>query len=255
MPAILRIIKPLVDLGVTLLLWIYYILGYIVFFSPFYVGAFFFARNREPAFQKLNHMFYKSFFMLVQSITPGLLIRIDQRIRSIRSSVVVCNHISYLDPILLVSLLERQKTVVKGRFFELPVFGWILRESGYIPSTMDQEFSPLMMERLGGISDFLSSGGNLFIFPEGHRSRDGKLGPLNKGAFTIAKRCRAPIAVLRVRNTDMLFTPGKFLFNTCIPNTIEVELLGQILHPDDDYSISGMMEQASFLFANKLRLT
>jgi 1-acyl-sn-glycerol-3-phosphate acyltransferase len=122
---------------------------------------------------------------------------------------------------------------------------------------MDQEFSPLMMERLGGISDFLSSGGNLFIFPEGHRSRDGKLGSLNKGTFTIAKRCRAPIAVLMVRNTDRLFTPGKFLFNTCIHNTIEVELIGQI-HPDDDrenYSVSGLMDQVSFLFASRLQLT
>jgi 1-acyl-sn-glycerol-3-phosphate acyltransferase len=257
MPSLLRIIKPSIDLGVTLLLWVYYILGYVVLFSPFYVVAFFFARNRESAFQKLNHLFHKSFFMLVQAITPGLSIRVDQSIRSIRSSVVVCNHLSYLDPILLVSLFERQKTIVKSRFFKFPVFGWILRESGYIPSAMDQEFSPLMMERLGGISDFLSSGGNLFIFPEGHRSREGKLGPLNKGAFTIAKRCRAPIAVLMVRNTERLFIPGKFLFNTCIPNTIEVELIGQI-HPDGDrenYSISGMMDQASFLFANKLQLT
>jgi 1-acyl-sn-glycerol-3-phosphate acyltransferase len=252
MSAFSRIIKWPIDLGVTVLLWMYYIVGYLVLFSPLYGVAFFCARDRETAFQRLNHVFHKSFFMLVQCITPGLTIRVDEDIRRIRSSVVVCNHLSYLDPILLVSLLPKQKTVVKSRFFRYPVFGWILKESGYIPSMMDRESPDLMMERLEGMDGFLSAGGNLFIFPEGHRSRDGRPGPLNKGAFSIAKRCRVPVAVLRVRNTDRLFTPGKFLFNTCVANTIEIALIGWI-HPDDFKSkpISSMMDRVRFLFANQ----
>ena len=57
------------------------------------------------------------------------------------------------------------------------------------------------------MGDYLSSGGNLFIFPEGTRSRDGKIGKFNDGAFKIAKRFEAPIKVLQIKNTNGLFTP------------------------------------------------
>ena len=239
MPSLLNLVKRPVDVGVTLLLWVYYILGYLILFSPFYIVAFLTAADRETAFQRLNHRFHRSFFGLLQFITPGLTIKVDRRIRDIRSSVIVCNHLSYLDPILLISLIEKQKTVVKSLFFQLPVFGWILKESGYIPSMMDKESSSLMMERVAGMRDYLAAGGNLFIFPEGHRSRNGRPGPLNKGAFMIAKRCRAPVVVLSVKNTDRLFTPEKFFFNTCISNTIEVELISRI-DPDESVRLKAL---------------
>ena len=57
--------------------------------------------------------------------------------------------------------------------------------------------------------------------------------------FKIARRCHAPIKVLFIQNTDRLFHPGKFLFNTCIPNTIKVELIGNII-PNDRRESSGI---------------
>jgi 1-acyl-sn-glycerol-3-phosphate acyltransferase len=92
---------------------------------------------------------------------------------------------------------------------------------------------------------YLASGGNLFICPEGTRSRDGRIGRLNKGAFKIARRCRKPLKVLLIRNTNKLFQPGKFLFNTWPANTITVELLTSI-EPDyqsESFSISQLMSQ------------
>lgn len=253
MPFPLGIFKPFIDLLVTLVLWTYYILGYIIFFSPFYLAAHLVARDREAAFQRMNHIFYRSFFALLKAISPGLEIRIDERISAIKSSVVICNHLSYLDPILMISLFERQKTVVKSDFFSYPVFGWLLKTSGYIPSTAEGDHSALMIERIEGMNDYLAAGGNLFIFPEGHRSRDGRLGPFNKGSFRIAKRCRAPISVLRISNTERLFAPGRFLFNTCTPVTIAVEMIGQI-NPDynnESFSLFALMDEVRFLFDNK----
>ena len=92
---------------------------------------------------------------------------------------------------------------------------------------------------------YLASGGNLFIFPEGTRSRDGRIGRLNKGAFKIARRCRKPIKVLFIRNTNKLFRPGKFLFNTWPANTITVEPLASI-EPDyqsETFTISQLMSR------------
>jgi 1-acyl-sn-glycerol-3-phosphate acyltransferase len=239
MPTCIKHIKPFADPILTLIYWSYFTLGYIIFFSPFYVGTALFCKNRERTFQRLNHIFYKGFFFLVRKLTPGLSIHIQDQVLSIRSSVIISNHISYLDPILLISLFEMQKTIVKSVFFGLPIFGWVIKNSGYLPSETGNDLNTLMIEQIEGMKDYLDSGGNLFVFPEGTRSRDGRIGRLNKGAFKIAKRCHAPISVLFIQNTDRLFRPEKFLFNTCIPNTIKIELIGKII-PDDQRPSAGI---------------
>jgi 1-acyl-sn-glycerol-3-phosphate acyltransferase len=253
-PHIHKYLKPLSDLMVTLLLWGYFTLGFIIFFSPFYLAAYLFSDNRENSFQRLNHHFYKGFFFLIRVFIPGQKWRVSDEIESIRSSVIVCNHLSYLDPLLLISLFKQHKTIVKSTFFSVPIFGWVLRQSGYIPSTSEGKLSELMIESFDTMDDFLTSGGNLFIFPEGTRSRDGTIGRLSKGAFKIAKLGRTPVKVLFIRNTNKLFTPGKFLFNTMVSNTISVEFIAGI-EPDyqsESFSISDLMSQVhSLLDAQK----
>jgi 1-acyl-sn-glycerol-3-phosphate acyltransferase len=224
----LKHIKPFADPFLTLIYWSYFTLGYIIFFSPFYVGTAVFCKNRERIFQRLNHLFYRGFFFLIRKMTPGLSFHVQDQVLSIRSSVIVSNHVSYLDPILLISLYGMQKTIVKSVFFRLPIFGWVIKNSGYLPSETGDELNELMIEQIEGMERYIASGGNLFVFPEGTRSRDGRIGRLNKGAFKIARRCQAPINVLFIQNTDRLFRPEKFLFNTCIPNTIKIELIGSI---------------------------
>jgi len=242
-------LKPVSDLFMTLLLWTYFTLGFIFLFSLFYLLAYLFSTNRETSFQRLNHRFYRGFFLLVRALIPGHKWQVSDKIRSIRSSVIVSNHVSYLDPLLLISLFERHKTIVKSRFFKVPLFGRVLKLSGYIPSTSGGKLSDLMIEQIEAMEGYLASGGNLFVFPEGTRSRDGTIGELNKGAFKIARLCRPPIKVLFIRNTDKLFPPGKFLFNTCVSNTITVEQIAS-LEPDyqsDAFSISELMWQVHLL--------
>jgi len=244
-----RHLKPVSDIIVTLLLWSYFTIGFVILFSPFYLGAYLFSKNREISFQRLNHNFYKGFFFLARVLVFGHKWRISDKVRSIRSSVIICNHMSYLDPILLISLFEKQKTIVKSTFFNAPIFSRVLELSGYIPSTSNTKLWDLMIQRIETMNDYLASGGNLFIFPEGTRSRDGAIGRLNKGAFKIARLCKTSIKVLFIRNTNKLFKPGKFLFNTCVSNTITVDLLASI-EPDyqsDTFSISELMSEVRAL--------
>ena len=251
----LKYVKPLADFTLTLIYWTYFTLGYIILFFPFYIGTFLFSRSRERTFQRLNHLFYRGFFFLIRFITPGLSFYIQDQVLSIRSSIIIPNHVSYLDPILLISLYEKQKTIVKSIFFKLPIFGWVLKNAGYLPSTTGEEFNVLMIEQIEGMEKYLASGGNLFVFPEGTRSHDGRIGRLNKGVFKIARRCRAPIKVLFIQNTDRLFRPGKFLFNTCIPNTIKIELIGDII-PDyrrASSNISNLMAEVRDLMEARQR--
>ncbi len=239
----------MIDLLVTLLLWGYFTVGFVILFSPFYALASIPVFDRTRAFQWFNHLFYRGFFGLCRLTMPRQNWRIDPAIASIRSSVVVCNHASYIDPLLLISLFARHTTIVKNRLFSIPIFGRMLTLSGYLPSDFQGPLAGRMIERLDRMPAFLDTGANLFVFPEGTRSRNRTLGTFNPGAFKIARLCRAPLAVVRIENSDRLFTPGRFLFNTCQANTISVRLLTQMT-PDYDsaqFSIKELIDHVRAL--------
>jgi 1-acyl-sn-glycerol-3-phosphate acyltransferase len=246
------LIKSAWNLVVTITLWSYYTMGFVLLFSPFYLYAFFFSSQCEEAFQRLNWRFLKSFFSLMKTIIPGTRWSISNEVTSIRSSIIIANHLSFLDPILLVSIFEKQKTIVKKAYAGVPVFGWILRTSGYMFSKTDDLFVEDMLTQVKNMKTYLSAGGNLFIFPEGTRSRDGRIGPFGKGAFRIAKLCRAPIKVVSIRNTNKLYPPDSLLFNACTRNVVAVELAGCI-RPDyesDSFSLSGLMQETRTMIEN-----
>jgi 1-acyl-sn-glycerol-3-phosphate acyltransferase len=242
-------VSKLIDGTVTLLLWIYFTVGFVVLFAPFYVLAAILASDRARAFQRLNHFFYRGFFLLCSLTMPRQKWHIDPDLRAVRSAVVVCNHVSYIDPLLLISLFARHTTIVKNRLFHIQIFGWMLTMSGYLPEDSQGPLAERMVERLENMPGFLAGGGNLVVFPEGTRSRNCALGALSPGAFKIARLCRAPLAVVRIENSNRLFTPGRFLFNTCQANTITVRLLAQIKPPyeSEEFSVKELMGQVRAL--------
>ena len=215
----------LIDFSVTITCWIWFIFGFLLFFSWTYLAFALLSKNPEIHFQKLNSLFYRIFFRILRVTAPRQRIEIDEQVAAINSSVIVCNHLSYLDPLLLISLLPRHKTIVKTQFFKAPIFGWIIKKSGYLPATSEGRFSRIMIEQMETMESYLKAGGNLFVFPEGTRSRNGQIGEFHMGALKIARLYRAPIYILQIRNSDKLFTPGKFLFNTRIKNIISLKII------------------------------
>jgi 1-acyl-sn-glycerol-3-phosphate acyltransferase len=250
----IKIFQNASALFITLFLWAYFLFGSALFFLLFYIPAYLFSTNRVRAFQNLNHMNMKIFFALTRFLIPGTKFKIQDEIRQLQSSVVVCNHLSYLDPILLVSILRRQCTIVKSTFFHVPFFSWLLRNSCYIPSASSELEGQAMVENLESIKEHLAAGGNFFVFPEGTRSRDGKLTPFHKGVFSIARYCNAPLKLVYIKDTDKLFKPGTFLFNTRDNIEIEVELIGT-LAPDyrsDNFSLSAVADEARNIFEQRI---
>lgn len=248
-----RISKFFVDSAITTFLWLYFLFGYSLIFIPIVLVLSPFSKNREMLFQKINHYYYRFFFTLLAAITPGLSLHIPDGIRCLKSCVVIANHRSYLDPLLMISLFARQRTIVKGVFFRVPIMRWVLSASGYIPFDQSGEFTENMSRGIREMDDFFDEGGVLFIFPEGRRNRSAGIGNMQKGAFSIAVRYNLPVEILYLENTDRIFTPGKFLFNTCVDNNLRVEHLGSITPEMDFYGRSGpMRDEAVRLYAKRI---
>ncbi len=223
----------LIDRFVTLACWAWFIFGFVFCFSAPYTVAAFLARDPETATQRLNSRFFAILFAILKILAPSHKIHIDQDVTAIRSSVILCNHLSYLDPLLLITTFPRHRTIVKPRFFSIPIFRRVITRAGYLPASGEGRFSRLMLQQIESMPSFLQSGGNLFVFPEGTRKRNGSVGSLHPGALKIARLCKVPIYVLRVQNTAVLFPPGKFVFNSRQKNTIRLSVVGCI-RPDYD---------------------
>ncbi|MTW22053.1 1-acyl-sn-glycerol-3-phosphate acyltransferase [Allochromatium palmeri] len=230
----------LFDLSVTFICWLYFTLGFLFLFAPLYLWSSLFHKEKARAFQRYNRLFYRFFFRILHNIAPRQHWEIDAAIGSLRGSVILCNHRSYLDPLLLIAHLYRATTIVKSVFFTVPIFGWVIRTSGYLPATASGPFAALMLTQMESLPAYLASGGNLFVFPEGTRSRDSRIAPLHQGALKIARQCRVPVHVLVVENTDRLFTPGVFLFAASQENTIRLRLVETIAVQDLQCSLSDL---------------
>jgi 1-acyl-sn-glycerol-3-phosphate acyltransferase len=118
-------------------------------------------------------------------------VRNRERLRSDRAYVVVSNHQSLLDILVLFRLYRHFKWVSKEEIFRLPFIGWNMTLNRYIRIRRgDKKDAVRMMEKCG---EALESGSSIMIFPEGTRSLDGELREFRHGAFTLALRHQVPI--------------------------------------------------------------
>ncbi len=126
--------KQFVDLLVTLIDWVYFSLSIVLLFAlfPLFLLLSLFYKNREILFQNIVHYYLRSFFFVLKIIVPRLKIYIHnlQEIKNIRSSIVISNHISYLDPLLILSTNKRLVTILRGKHIRIPAIGWLLNKAG-----------------------------------------------------------------------------------------------------------------------------
>lgn len=117
-----------------------------------------------------------------------------------RAYVVVANHLSDADPFLLSFLPWDMRWLAKEELYRVPFIGQLMRFGGDIPiARKSRERARLAMEEA---RRSLDAGISIMMFPEGTRSRDGKLLPFKDGAFRLAIEAGVPILPVAIVGTE-----------------------------------------------------
>jgi len=127
--------------------------------------------------------------------------------------IVVANHQSILDILLLSRLPREMKWIAKEELFDVPWVGWMLRMSGDIPIRRGDAESG--GEALARAKVYLARGMSVMLFPEGTRSRTGTLLPFKSGAFRLAAETGVPVLPIAVHGTARGMPKGGPWVNAC----------------------------------------
>ena len=122
------------------------------------------------------------------------------------------NHQSNFDiPVMLGHLKVQFRWLAKMELFKIPIFGHAMRKAGYI--SIDRYDRESAFKSLETAAQKIKNGVSVLIFPEGTRSRDGKLGAFKKGGFVLAIDSGVPIVPVVIEGTHEIMTKGKFQVN------------------------------------------
>lgn len=136
-----------------------------------------------------------------QRLTPLWTFRVEGEVPDDprRPYVVVANHESFVDILLIAHLPMEMKWLSKQTFFKIPLVGWLMRLARDIPLRRGERES--VVEALRQCRERLDRKVSVMIFPEGTRSPEGELGPFKDGAFSLAIEAGVPVLPLVVHGT------------------------------------------------------
>jgi 1-acyl-sn-glycerol-3-phosphate acyltransferase len=123
-----------------------------------------------------------------------------QRIPEEGAAVLVCNHVSYVDAIVIGAASPRPiRFVMDHRIFKAPVLGWLFRTARAIPIAPAKEDPWLMEKAFVDIAQALHEGDLVCIFPEGRLTATGELGEFRGGIRKILDRTPVPVIPMALR--------------------------------------------------------
>ena len=138
-----------------------------------------------------------------------------------RGFVIAPNHISDLDPVFVaisVFTFHRMRILAKEELFHNWFIGWFLRSMGAVPIARGKGDT----DTVGRVTRQVSEGRGLLIFPEGTRTKDGKIGVIKSGAFVVAGQAGVDMIPCRIiygtkDGRQHLFCRVKVCFGKPIP--------------------------------------
>ena len=170
-----------------------------------------------------------SFFLLKIS---GVSLNIDGKhnLNYDRPRIYVCNHESNIDiPCLMQSIDEPLFFIAKKELKKIPFLGWYMSAVGMI--FIDRSDRKKAILSMKNASEEINKGKSVFSFPEGTRTRDGKVGMFKRGTFSLAINSNVDIVPIAIKGAKEVIPATKFEIN---PGIVKIKIGTPI--PSDDWN-------------------
>jgi 1-acyl-sn-glycerol-3-phosphate acyltransferase len=139
-----------------------------------------------------------------------------------RPCIFMCNHVSNLDPPVVLPILPGQTSVfLKKELMSIPILGYAMRMGKFIPVERGGRRDAAQAS-VAAASEALRSGLNILVFPEGTRSKDGRLSTFKKGPFFLAMETMAPVVPVAISGTERMMRKGSAAI---LPGVARVKML------------------------------
>jgi 1-acyl-sn-glycerol-3-phosphate acyltransferase len=159
-----------------------------------------------------------------------------EKIDPARTYIFMSNHVSNLDPPIMLPLIPRRTSVMaKKELFSLPLLGKTMRLGSLVP--VDRKNRDAGITAVRAAAQVLRDGINMTIYIEGGRSFDGKLLRFKKGPFYLAQECHVPVVPVTITGTHYLMPKGRFAIK---PGRVDV-IFHDAIEPKDFGSREDLM--------------
>jgi len=162
-------------------------------------------RNAEMMYRAAMRVAYSGVRLV------GVKVRVQGREKLDASAtyIFMSNHVSNLDPPIVVPLLPRRTSVlVKKEVFRIPILSTAMRLGSLVP--VDRSNREAAIDSVHRAAAVLDSGINMTVFPEGTRSADGRLLPFKKGPFHLAMESGVAVVPVTISGTEKLMPKGEW---------------------------------------------
>ena len=161
----------------------------------------------------------------------GIKIEISDKenIPSGRSCIFMSNHVSNLDPPVLIPLLPgRSSVLLKKELMNIPILGRAMRMAKFVPVERGSRRDAAKAS-VEAAAEALRSGLHILVYPEGTRSPDGRLSTFKKGPFFLAQETQAPIVPIALSGTQTMMRKGSYAIT---PGLARIQVL-PIIEPSN----------------------
>src|SRR5438105_5277607 len=212
--------------ALSLVFWVFLVVSSIVLFPvAVLIWAVTAPFDRRRA---LLHRFTCFWASLYTWLNPAWRVRVEgrDRIRPGATYVMVANHQSFLDILVLFRLFVHFKWVSKIEMFRIPLIGWNMALNRYVRLRRGDRVSITKM--MEACERTLAAGSSIMMFPEGTRSPDGRLRAFKPGAFELALRTRTPLLPIVIEGTARALPKRGFVLQG--RHAIRIRVLDEIPH-------------------------
>ena len=208
-------------------LYTFFPIGFVFMTAVSFFSSIFLGEKRGRKIIRLYNNF-TAFMMRMTIVTEGM-----ENYDRTKSYVVVANHKSNADPIILWAALNADILwIMKSELLKIPVFGFIMKRLGNIG--IDRKNSKKAISSIGEAKRRLSKGTCVGFFPEGTRFHGNIIGPFKKGAFHFASELGLQILPVSISGSEKII-PAKSLF-------VHYGKVKAVIHPPVEISETSAVE-------------